>query len=48
MFSYLPSFKQVIVETICVILATLIAAYFISRFPKLAEFVSNNSVTVKT
>ena len=45
--TYLPSVPQVSREAITVLAGVLIAAYIISRFPKLKTFVEGNSLTVQ-
>jgi len=46
MSAWLPSLPQITKETIVVLVATLIAAYVISRFPPVQKFVRDNSVTL--
>jgi hypothetical protein len=43
---FIPSGKVVVRETIVVLASILIAAWVISRFPKVKAFVKANSVTV--
>lgn len=44
---YLPSAPGVSAEIIAVLLGTIGAAFIISKFPKLKNFVLDNSVTVR-
>lgn len=44
---YLPSVPQVSREAVTVLAGILIAAFVISRFPALKNFVEGNSLTVK-
>jgi len=44
----IPTGPQVAREALIVLGGVLIAAFIISRFPKLQKFVMANSVTVKT
>ena len=44
---YLPSAPQVSKETIAVLIATVAAAWIISRFPSVREFVNSNSVVIR-
>jgi len=41
-----PTFPQVARETIVVLVAALAAAFILSRFPALKNFVAANSITV--
>jgi len=43
----IPKPEAIAREAIIVLAGVLIAAYVLSRFPKLQTFVSSNSVTVK-
>lgn len=42
--SYIPSLPQVSREVIAVLLATIAAAYIISRFPSVQRLVKQNSL----
>lgn len=44
MKTYLPSLPQISRETIAVLVATIAAAYIISRFPAVQRFVRDNSL----
>jgi hypothetical protein len=44
---YLPTLPQVTAETVCILIATVAAAFLISRFPPLQKFINDNSVTLK-
>lgn len=46
--SILPTGPEVARETLVVLAGVLLAAYVLSRFPKLRDFVSAQSITVKT
>lgn len=43
----IPTGPEVLREAVIVLGGVLIAAYVLSRFPKLQAFVASNSVTVK-
>lgn len=45
--SIIPTGPQVAREALIVLGGVLIAAFILSRFPKLQKFVSDNSLTVK-
>jgi len=45
--TYLPSAPQVSREVVTVLAGVLIAAFIISRFPKLKGFVEGNCLTVQ-
>lgn len=44
----IPTLPQISTETLAILVGTLIAAYIISRFPALKQFVSENQITVRT
>ena len=44
---YLPTLPQLSKETIAVLVATLAAAWIISRFPAVQQFIQDNSVRVR-
>lgn len=43
---YIPNHQQVVRETIIVISGVLAAAFILSRFPKIQQFVRASSITV--
>lgn len=44
---YLPSLPQTVRETLAILVATIGAAYIISRFPAVREFVNANAVVIR-
>jgi hypothetical protein len=47
MDKYIPTFPEVVREGIIVLGGVLLAAYVLSKMPKVRAFVENNSLTVK-
>lgn len=45
--NFIPSAPEIARETLLVLAATVLAAYIISRHPKLKQFVVSNSVSIK-
>lgn len=45
--AYLPTLPGVTAELLAVLAGTIGAAYIVSKFPKLQQFVMQNSVTIR-